>query len=115
MKQSEKVENCIDVKSYPIGYGHNFPYEFNIETANIHWGPMAECDKVNAYNIFWTIDGEKICKLLISFDRESTDVSASYVAHLENLLRSMALCQIGKFSRHFSLPFASTIISTVDH
>lgn len=112
MKQSEKIENCIEVKGYPIGYGNNFPYAFSIETANIHWGPMAESDKAHAYNIFWTIDGVKICKLLISLERESTDVSASYVAHLENLLRSMALCQIGKFSRHFSLPFASTLICT---
>lgn len=95
MKPSEEIDQCVEVMVYPRQYGQNFPYDFNIDVANIKWGPLAVCGKAHVYSIFWMRDA-KICELYLSFDSKST--YDSYVTYLENLLSSLAKCQIGKFS-----------------
>lgn len=95
MKVSEEVEQFIEVKAYPKKYGPSFPYDFTIDVANIKWEPVAMCDKPYVYGLFWSCEAT-ICEFYLSFESESG--YDSFVAYLENLLSSLAKCQIGKFS-----------------
>lgn len=98
MKPAEETDQIIEVKAHPRQYdGHNFPYDFNIDVANIKWGPATVCDKTYVYSLFWSYEA-KLCELYLSFESESA--YDSYVACLENLLSSLAKCQSGRF-----LPF----------
>lgn len=94
MKPAEDTDQYIEVKAHPRKYnGHEFPYDFNIDVANIEWGPTTVCEKTYVYSLFWSCEA-KICEFYLSFESESE--YDSYVAYLENLLSSLAKCQIGK-------------------
>lgn len=97
MKPSKSEEFCefIEVNGFPVKYGQKFPHEFYIDVSNIMWEPTAAVSgRTWVYSIFW-MSGDRICELYLSFPNEST--YEAYVVYLENLLSSMARCQIGKF------------------
>lgn len=99
MKHWEVLGRSIEVRSYPVKYGQNYPYDFEIDLTNVLWGPIVEVNKPHVYHLIWTVDGDRKCRLYISFAHEA--LYDSYVAYLENLLRSLAVHRIGEFGGAF--------------